>query len=134
MKVLKIENKKCYYSIDGINYTKITDITKDDIYNILSIIYSTNDYTLDLVEEQTEIENDVEKLIYTNICNQIQTFIENIENLKNEIDSELSELLQKYQLEENEKPIESILGILSEDTINENNLHNEEKVAVGVGE
>ena len=102
MKVLKIENKKCYYYTNGNDYIKITDITKEDIYAILGIIYSTDDYLLDSVEEQTEIENDVERLIYINIYNQLQTFIENIETLKSEIHNELDELVQKYQLNEKE--------------------------------
>lgn len=98
MKVLKIDNKKCFYSKDGINYMPITDISKDDIYYILGIIYTSSDYSIDEVNEQTEILNDVEKIIYTNIYGQLQTFIQNKEALKNEIDSELKDVLNKYKL------------------------------------
>ncbi len=98
MKVLKIDNKKCFYSKDGINYMPITDISKDDIYSILGIIYTSSDYSIDEVNEQTEILNDVEKIIYTNIYGQLQTFIQNKEALKNEIDSELKDVLNKYKL------------------------------------
>lgn len=98
MKVLKIDNKKCFYSKDGINYMPITDISKDDIYSILGIIYTSSDYSIDEVNEQTEILNDVEKIIYTNIYGQLQTFIQNKETLKNEIDSELKDILNKYKL------------------------------------
>lgn len=98
MKVLKIDNKKCFYSKDGINYMPITDISKDDIYSILGIIYTSSDYSIDEVNEQTEILNDVEKIIYTNIYGQLQTFIQNKETLKNEIDSELKDVLNKYKL------------------------------------
>ena len=98
MKVLKIDNKKCFYSKDGINYMPFTDISKDDIYSILGIIYTSSDYSIDEVNEQTEILNDVEKIIYTNIYGQLQTFIQNKETLKNEIDSELKDVLNKYKL------------------------------------
>lgn len=98
MKVLKIDNKKCFYSKDGINYMPITDISKDDIYSILGIIYTSSDYNIDEVNEQTEILNDVEKIIYTNIYGQLQPFIQNKETLKNEIDSELKDVLNKYKL------------------------------------
>ena len=98
MKVLKIDNKKFFYSKDGINYMPITDISKDDIYSILGIIYTSSDYSIDEVNEQTEILNDVEKIIYTNIYGQLQTFIQNKETLKNEIDSELKDILNKYKL------------------------------------
>ena len=76
----------------------ITDISKDDIYSILGIIYTSSDYSIDEVNEQTEILNDVEKIIYTNIYGQLQTFIQNKETLKNEIDSELKDVLNKYKL------------------------------------
>ncbi len=98
MKVLKIDAKKCFYSKDGTNYMPITDISKDDIYSILGIIYNSSDYSMDEVNEQTEILNDVEKIIYTNIYEQLQTFIQNKETLKNEIDSELKDVLNKYSL------------------------------------
>lgn len=137
MKVLKIENKKCYYSTNGNDYIKITDITKEDIYAILGIIYSTDDYLLDSVEEQTEIENDVERLIYINIYNQLQTFIENIETLKSEIHNELDELVQKYQLNEKEtKMSNDEIGkkYMSSFPIEENiEVYNEKEMA-GVGE
>ena len=103
MKVLKIDNKKCFYSKDGINYMPITDISKDDIYSILGIIYTSSDYSIDEVNEQTEILNDVEKIIYTNIYGQLQTFIQNKETLKNEIDSELKDILNKYKLNDGRK-------------------------------
>ena len=53
---------------------------------------------MDEANEKTEILNDVEKIIYTNIYEQLQTFIQNKETLKNEIDSELKDVLDKYML------------------------------------
>lgn len=98
MKVLKIDNKKCFYSKDGINYTPITDISKDDIYSILDIIYNSSDYIIDEITDQTEIVNDVEKIIYANIYEQLQSFIQNKETLKSEIESELKDVIDKYEL------------------------------------
>ena len=108
MKVLKIDSKKCFYSKDGINYMPITDISKDDIYSILGIIYTSSDYSIDEINEQTEILNDVEKIIYTNIYGQLQTFIQNKETLKNEIDSELKDVLNKYKLNDGNDGDDSI--------------------------
>ena len=56
MKVLKIEDKKCYFSTDGLNYTSIVDISKEDIYLILDIIYNDDGTIIDEVDEDTEIE------------------------------------------------------------------------------
>lgn len=114
MKVLKIDNKKCFYSKDGINDIPITDISKDDIYSILSIIYNSSDYIIDEINEQNEISNDVERIIYTNIYEQLQTFIQNKEALKNEIDSELKEVIDKYKLDDNDDNEDGVLDALAE--------------------
>lgn len=112
MKVLKIDNKKCFYSKDGINYIPITDISKDDIYSILGTIYNSSDYIIDEINEQTEISNDVERIIYTNIYEQLQTFIQNKETLKNEIDFELKEVIDKYKLNDDNE--DSSFDVLNE--------------------
>lgn len=97
MKLLKINEKKCYFSTDGVEYKPISDISKDDIYSILNYIYINDDFELDEYNETTEIASDVEKLIYSNLYNQLQTFIQNKTNLVNEINNELSEVLDKYR-------------------------------------
>ncbi len=125
MKVLKIENKKCFYSKDGINYIPITDISKDDIYSILSIIYNTSDYIIDEINEETEILNDVEKIIYTNIYEQFQTFIQNKETLKNEINYELNDVINKYKLKDDNSSTNNDVQIF--ENINLKNT-NEEKI------
>ncbi len=97
MKLLKIDSKKCYYSIDGIDFKPIVDIAKEDIYSILNIIYSTDDFEIDEYNDTIEIENDVERLIYKNIYTQLNTFIQNKSNLVNEINTELEEIKEKYK-------------------------------------
>ena len=43
MKLLKIEDKKCFFSKDGEDFKPISDIAKEDIFEILKII--SNDIT-----------------------------------------------------------------------------------------
>ena len=100
MKVLKIEDKKCYFSTDGLNYTPIVDISKEDIYLILDIIYNDDGTIIDEADEDTEIVNDVEKIIYTNIYEQLEKFIQNKSTLKSEINDELKEVKEKYKINE----------------------------------
>ena len=99
MKVLKIDNKKCYYSIDGVNDKPISDISKEDIYAILNIIYSTDDYVFDEYNENVEIVNDVEKIIYANLYAQFNSFIDKKETLVEEINNELKNIKKKYELD-----------------------------------
>ena len=77
---------------------------------------------MDEVNEQAEILNDVEKIIYTNIYEQLQTFIQNKETLKNEIDSELKDVLNKYSLNDDNDGDVNILteSIEFESTMEEN--------------
>lgn len=102
MKVLKIESKKAFYSIDGTNYKPIVDIAKEDIYTMLNIIYTTDDYEMDKCDDSNEIVNDVEKLIYNNIYIQLNTFIQNKLNLVSEINNLLNDVREKYQKETEE--------------------------------
>lgn len=102
MKVLKIEDNKCYYSIDGNNTKPITEISKDDIYKILDIIYNSSDFEIDEIKEDTKIDNEVEKIIYTNLYNQFKTFIDNKESIKSEIEDKFKDVIEKYDLNDKE--------------------------------
>ena len=99
MKVLKIDNKKCFFSTDGKIYTPITDIGKEDIYLILGIIYSRDDYEMDEYNDNTEIVNDVEKIIYKDIYNQFISFKYKKSILASEINDEFKAIKEKYELE-----------------------------------
>lgn len=98
MKVLKIENKRCYFSIDGNSFNSIVDITKEDIYSILDIIFESEDFIIDELNEDVVIANEVERLIYENIVSQLNVFIDNKESLQNEIKEEFKEVTKKYEL------------------------------------
>lgn len=97
MKLLKIENKKCYYSKDGVDFKPISDVAKEDIYSILQTIYNEEEIEIDEYSEATEIASDVEKLIYSNLYNQLKTFIQNKPVLIQEINNELQEVMDKYK-------------------------------------
>ena len=97
MKLLKIENKKCYISKDGVDFKPISDIAKEDIYEILQKIYDEEEIVLDEYIEGVEIASDVEKLIYSNIYGQLKTFVQNKPVLVQEINSEMQEVIDKYK-------------------------------------
>ncbi len=97
MKLLKIEDKKCFFSKDGEDFKPISDIAKEDIFEILKIIYDEENIVLDEYNENVEIASDVEKLIYSNIYGQLKTFIQNKPVLVQEINSEMQEVIEKYK-------------------------------------
>lgn len=96
MKLLKIENKKCFYSIDGLNYKPISEIEKEDVFGILNIIYENDDYELDQYTDEVEISNDVERLIYSNLYSQLNSFIANKSSLIDEVNNMLEDVRKKY--------------------------------------
>lgn len=99
MKVLKIENEKCFYSIDGKKYFSIVDIGKDDIYNILDLIYK-QECEFDECNDDTKIKNDVEKIIYKDLFIQLDNFKKNVLSLKQEIDDEFKDAYEKYDIKD----------------------------------
>lgn len=98
MKVLKIENEECFYSVDGKKYDSIVDIGKDDIYKILNLVYESN-VEMDEYNDEIKIKNEVEKLIYKDLYIQIYNFEKEVPSLKQEIEEEFKEAIEKYGIE-----------------------------------
>lgn len=104
MKILKIDSKgNCFYCIDGETDIPITNISKNDIYSLLEIIYNEPDCN-NLIDDASKchIPNEIERIIYQNIYEKIQTFIQNKNALKNEIENELKDVVSKYKNQLNE--------------------------------
>lgn len=98
MKVLEINNNKGYYVLNGEKY-EIIDIDRDNIFNILNVIYES-DSKIEMDEEcdQNKILNEAEKVIYNGIYQYLMSFINERSNIKKEIDEEffeIKELLEK---------------------------------------
>lgn len=91
MKVLKIDEGKCFFISKNGNYLPIVDISKDDIFYILNLIFENEDVELD-ESKDVEILNDVEKIIYINLEEQVNKFISEKNNLKIEIENEFKEV------------------------------------------
>ena len=96
MKVLKIVNGKCYFSTDGTTDKSISDIGKDDLLKILDMIYLQEDYDIDVIESDTEIYSDVERIIYESVHNKINDFISKVDELKLEVKNEFKDVKEKY--------------------------------------
>lgn len=94
MKILKINNKKCFFDI-GNGEKTILDITKEDILKILEYLYENNDAEFDEYIED-DIGNEAEKVIYNNLYNKFIDFTDKKETLKNEINMMFNELEEKY--------------------------------------
>lgn len=96
MKVLKIVNGKCFFNTDGATDKPISDIGKDDLLKILDMIYLQVDYDIDVIESDTEIYSDVERIIYESVYNKINDFISKVDELKLEVKNEFKDVKEKY--------------------------------------
>lgn len=97
MKLLKIENKKCFYNLDGEHYNGISDISKEDILKILYLIYEEENISLDKIENQEDVVNDVERLIYINLYSKLSSFAQNKLSIKTKLDDEVKDVVDKYK-------------------------------------
>lgn len=96
MKILKCQNDICYLNVNGQD-KKILEITKEDILRALEYSYSNDDIELEEYDKD-KIKNEAERIIYENLYNKIQDFIDNKQTLKNEIDGLFRELEEKYEI------------------------------------
>lgn len=96
MKVLEIVNNEAKFSINGEIYLPINDISKDDLLNMLKAVYTTDKIELDPYEDN-EILNPADLIIYKNLYNEINGFLESKSTLKKEIDEEFETSIKKYE-------------------------------------
>lgn len=99
MKVLKIDNGKCYFSTDGNINKSICDIGKEDLLKILDVIYSDDECEIDEFGANIKINNDAERIIYESIYTGIIDYKSKINILKKEIENEFSKVIEKYSEE-----------------------------------
>lgn len=96
MKILKYENNVSFLNVDGVD-KKILEITKDDILKVLEYIYNNDDVELEEYDKD-RIVNEAEKIVYENLYNKLNSFKENKQTLKNEIDVLFKDLEEKYKI------------------------------------
>lgn len=99
MKILRISDKNAEYSIDGINYTSITNISRDDLKVIVEYIMNNNDIILDEVTEENKIVNKAEEIIYADIYNKLNDLKDKKTTIIEKVELKFKNLIEKYELE-----------------------------------
>ena len=100
MQVLKIENNHGYYILN-FKQKEITEINKDDLFDLLEIIYENEDIIMDEINDQSQILNDAEKVIYKNIYEYFVSFLSSKDVIKNEIENEFQSIRELITNEKN---------------------------------
>lgn len=96
MKYLKIESGKGFYW-DGKEYCEIDKINKDNIFNLLDLA-GGDDFELDAYKEE-DITNEAQKIIYENIYNKFNQFLDNKEQFAVESEELYRAAIGKYSVE-----------------------------------
>lgn len=99
MKILRISDKNAEYSIDGINYTSITNISRDDLKVIVEYIMNNDDIILDEVTEENKIVNKAEEIIYADIYNKLNDLKDKKTTIIEKVELKFKNLIEKYELE-----------------------------------
>ncbi len=100
MKILRINNYKGEYSLDGTSYNTIVNISKEDLKAIVDYIMENDDVELDQIDEgENRIENKAENIIYSDLYTKLNSLIEKKQEIIDKIDSKFSNLIEKYQLD-----------------------------------
>lgn len=85
MKVLVIESGKPYFDVQGENIP-VEELSREHLVTILNDIYESEEVIEQIINSEIdEIRNPVEKEIVNQILQKINEFIENVENIKREI-------------------------------------------------
>jgi hypothetical protein len=98
MKILKIKDGKAYYTLEGEDF-KIIDIDGDAILKLLdAILESADDIMMDN-EEEEEVQNEAEKIIYADLRKKLTDFCGLKPQLLKEVSDLYKEQKEKYHSE-----------------------------------
>jgi hypothetical protein len=92
MEILINDGKGCFFNI-GEQMISPQDLSKDDLVKIFNSIYESDD-ELEFPDEETiaNIKNPIEQEIVDQIIRKIKEFSENIENIRQEINSQFPKI------------------------------------------
>ena len=92
MEILTIDGKSCCFNI-GEQMIRPQDLSKDDLVEIFNSIYeSENEIEFPDEEMIVNIKNPIEQEIVDQIVRKIKEFSENIENIRQEINSQFPKI------------------------------------------
>lgn len=100
MKILKIDSHKAKYSLDGVSYNPIVNISKEDLKKIVDYIMDNDDTELDCYNEaENKIDNKAESIIYSDLYIKLYDLIQKKAEILEKVNSKFSSLIEKYELD-----------------------------------
>ena len=97
MKILKIENKLGYFSVDGSNYETIDKIDKDTLLELVNVALE-NEIEIDEYNAE-ELKNQAHQIIYKHISEKIEDLNLRKDDFKDESERLFLTEYEKYKQE-----------------------------------
>ena len=94
MKLLKIEDNKGYFSLDGEVWNPIDEINKEHLLSLLDLAL-TDDIEMDEFEKE-KVGNQAHQIIYKNIFEKFRDLHKNRNRFKDESEALYKEAIEKY--------------------------------------
>lgn len=115
MKYLKIENEKGLYLKEG-KHTDIDKINKEDLLMLINLA-ENDDFEMDPYNESS-IKNKAHQIIYENIYNKFDQFLNNKDQFERKVDELYKEAINKYSVEIKDDDVDNYKDSESEDDEN----------------
>lgn len=96
MKVLRIANGKSEFSINGNIYKPIDEISKDELLEILKLVFKAEDIEFDEITDKNKVDNVAQNIIYSQLLSKIKELKERKQSIINEVNSEFKDAIAKY--------------------------------------
>lgn len=95
MKILKIEDNKGFFSLDGEQYRPIDEIDKVNLMSLVNLVLKS----LIIMDEYNEdnIGNQAHQIIYKSIYEKLMNLQDNKNKFRDESDRLYQEAIEKYQ-------------------------------------
>lgn len=95
MQILKIENNQGKFSLDGVIFTLIDKITKENILRLIDIVLSNDDITMDTYDE-SNLGNKAHQIIYRSIYGKLTELHGHKDAFQDECSAMYKAALDKY--------------------------------------
>ena len=98
MTLLKIENNKGKFSINGMDFIEIEKISKDDILKMLEKVLNETEIIIEESnDDDKKINSPAQKIIYDNIYEKVKEVISEKEEINSFEEDEYYIAMKKYQ-------------------------------------
>ena len=96
MKLLRIVKEKGEYSVDGINYKPIDELSKEDIFTLIEKTIHDEKVEFDEITDEVKVENLAQDIVYKGIVAKLKEVQTRRVAILADSESDFTEAIKKY--------------------------------------